>query len=513
MNTSLEQTSVSGIKENETDQSMCETALIDGTTGDPSGESCNSGGDNMGSRSASVIVPKNPSIQDKNAVNISSAAVDNGNNQCSTTSDSVIQQVTIADCETEDSGAIMDIEVQHYRGDMTHGNIEHQSISRGKSVQTSTICDSEVQTGPGNDMAIQTYVQCHSEVQTGPSEDISVQTSTTDEHSVQTNTDKVVGVQTNTRDDSEVQTGTNIDTAVQTSTQIDRNTQSSIGNNMATQASPEEYRKTKGDSSVEVRTSGVTVVQTRDQAGLTGDTDTQTNNVDIPTSLRHDNRAQTNTTNAIGEKGTISVRQRHTGASNNQIGQTSGNMALERRTSSVTEVHTRSKGDSNLEMVTNEDIRVQPRILVDTSQGQLGPTDDFEIPHEPLRLQDDTRSKPRQSGIIVNIGENFGASRRLTPSPRGQSRSSSPFEVVRRSSGTNEDTNAGTAMDINRLRRVSQDISAETGTSGEFSSIQVGVQINRGEGSGERRECGLLTLQGTPCRRRVSSGRCYIHKK
>ena len=507
MNTSLEQTSVSGIKENETDQSMCETALIDGTTGDPSGESCNSGGDNMGSRSASVIVPKNPSIQDKNAVNISSAAVDNGNNQWSTTSHSVIQQVTIADCETEDSGAIMDIEVQHYRGNMTNGNIEHQGISRGKSVQTSTICDSEVQTGPGNDMAIQTYVQCHSEVQTGPSEDISVQTSTTDEHSVQTNTDKVVGVQTNTRDDSEVQTDTNIDIAVQTSTQIDRNTQSNIGNNMATQASSEEYRKTKGDSSVEVRTSGVTVVQTRDQAGLTGDTDTQTNNVDIPTSLRHDNRAQTNTTNAIGKRG------RHTGASNDQIGQTSGNMALERRTSSVTEVHTRSKGESNLEMVTNEDIRVQPRILVDTSQGQLGPTDDFEIPHEPLGLQDDTRSKPRQSGIIVNIGENFGASRRLTPSPRGQSRSSSPFEVVRRSSGTNEDTNAGIAMDINRLRRVSQDISAETGTSGEFSSIQVGVQINRGEGSGERRECGLLTLQGTPCRRRVSSGRCYIHKK
>ena len=501
MNTSLEKTSVSGIKENETDQSMCETALIDDTTGDPSGESCNSGGDNMGSRSASVIVPKNPSIQDKNAVNISSAAVDNGNNQCSTTSDSVIQQVTIADCETEDSGAIMDIEVQHYRGDMTHGNIEHQSTSRGKSVQTSTICDSEMQTGPGTDMAIQTYVQCHSEVQTGPSEDISVQTSTTDEHSVQTNTDKVVGVQTNTRDDSEVQTDTNIDTAVQTSTQIDRNTQSSIGDNIATQASSEEYRKTKGDSSVEVRTSGVTVVQTRDQAGLTGDTDTQTNNVDIPTSLRHDNRAQTNTTNAIGERGTISVKQRHTGASNNQIEQTSGNMALERRTSSATEVHTRSKGDSNLEMVTNEDIRVQPRILVDTSQGQLGPTDDFGI------------SKPRQSGIIVNIGENFGASRRLTPSPRGQSRSSSPFEVVKRSSGTNEDTNAGTAMDINRLRRVSQDTSDETGTSGEFSSIQVGVQINRGEGSGERRECGLLTLQGTPCRRRVSSGRCYIHKK
>lgn len=499
----MEQSSVSGIKKNETGEPMCETALTDGTTGDSSGKDCTSKGDNMGSSSTSVIIPKNTSISGMNTAHI-------GNNQCPTRrSDSVIQQRTIADCETEDSGTIMDIEVQHFRSNTTqdstsldiqehnrigarqHGNIEHQSISWGKSVQTSTICDSEVQTGPGNDMAIQTNVQCHSEVQTGPSEDISVQTSTTDEHSVQTNTDKVVAVQTSTRDDSEAQTDTNIDIGVQTSTHTDRNTQASIGNSMATHANSEVDGRTRGDSSVNIGTREDTVVQTRDHTMLA--------------SLRRNS--------VTGERRTISDRQRQTGAINDQTRETSENMALERRTSSVTEVHRRSRGDSNLEMVTSEDVRVQPRILVDTSQGQLGVTDDFGVPHEPLGIQDDTRSIPRQSGIIVNIGENLSASRRHTSSPRAHSRSSSPFEVVRRSSGTNEDTNTNTAMDINRLRRVSEDMSEEAGTSREFSSIQVGVQINRAESSGERRECGLLTLQGTPCRRRVSSGRCYIHKK
>jgi hypothetical protein len=67
-------------------------------------------------------------------------------------------------------------------------------------------------------------------------------------------------------------------------------------------------------------------------------------------------------------------------------------------------------------------------------------------------------------------------------------------------------------MDMSGLRRVSQGISGEAGTSGEFSSIQVGVQINRAGSSGHRRDCGFVTLQGTPCRRRVSAGRCYIHK-
>ena len=96
-----------------------------------------------------------------------------------------------------------------------------------------------------------------------------------------------------------------------------------------------------------------------------------------------------------------------------------------------------------------------------------------------------------------------------------QSRTSSPFEVmpgdIRRSSGTSGDMGNSTVM--SGLRQVSQDLSGEAGTVGDLSSKQVGVQINRSGSEGQKLECGLMTLQGTPCRRRVSAGRCYTHSK
>ena len=531
VNTSMELHSVSAMNENETEETTCET----GTTADSRGKDCNSERDNMGSRSTSIIVPKNASIQGMDTVQISCVAATNRNNLYpARRNGNNIQQGTIADCETKDSGAITDVEVHPFSGIMAQSttrldiqeqnristrqyeSIEIQGISESKNVQTSTVCDSEVQTGPGNDIAIQTNVQCHSEVQTGPSEDTSVQTSTTDEHSVQTNTDKVVAVQTSTEDDSEVQTDSNvIDIAVQTcaqNPQIDRKTQVSTGKHMAKQTSSEVHKRITGDSSVVAGTRGVMIVQRDDHRVLTGSTNAETNNTDILMSLRYGNHAATDTNNTAGERRTICDTLRQTGATNDQTEQTSENMVLERKTSSVARVHTRSRGDSNLEMVTSGDIRLQPRILVeDTSQGQLEITDDFGVPNEPLGMQEDTMSMPRQSGIILNIGDNFGASRRQTSSPRGQSRSSSPFEVIRRSSGTTEDAGTGSAMDNNRLRGISEDISDEAGTFGEFRSIKVGVQINRGDD--DRRECGLMTLQGMPCKRRVSSGRCPIHRK
>ena len=385
MNSSIENGSVHGIQDNK----IGETSGENGTFNDSlevnsddvkftmsSTDTDSENSDNIGSDTTSVMGASGQ------CVNITSANVtENQNNQnAGTRGDNMVLQGTMVGFEvpnvvTGRCGVYMDNMVQN------------SANLWGKCVQTTTSCDNEVQTGPGNDMAVQTSTQCDSEAQTGASENVSVQTSARNESSAQTN--KVVKVQTNTRT---VHAGTN---------------------------------------------SAFTVVRE---------------------SIQIDNSLQTGTSKDI----------------------------------------TRQPGPS--------------KDLI----GQCGKTYDFGVPHEPLGLQDEiTSSTPRQSGIIVNIGDNFSNPRGMTPSPVRQSRTSSPFEVVpgdiRRSSNTSGDMGNSTVM--SGLRQVSQDLSGETGTVGDLSSIQVGVQINRSGSEGQKRECGLMTLQGTPCRRRVSAGRCYIHSK
>ena len=321
------------------------------------------------------------------------------------------------------------------QGMRDHLRIEHPP-STVRCIQTATICDSEVQTGPGNDMSVQTSTQRESEVQTGPSENIAIQTRTTDDIFVQTNADQMVGVQTETHNDISVQTITKDDSQVQTD-------------------APD-------DMSVETSTRGDNEVQTD-----------ITSNVNLLTWSRDERHRRTKFVNIENDK------QLETG------------------------LQTWTRGDGRIQMGCDNG-REEPsqnRDLItwsnDNTRGQNTVTDDFGEPLEPLGIHDKTAGSnlPGQSGIIVNIGDNVSNSRRQTPSPRRQSRTSSPIN------------NTGGSIDISGLSRVTQDISSDAGTSGEFSSIQVGVQVSR-----INRECGFMTIQGTPCRRRVSSGRCYIHK-
>ena len=376
-----------------------------------------------------------------------------------------LQTIIISDSEVQ-TGPGNDMAVQT----STQCDNEVQTgAGNDMAVQTSTQCDSVVQTGPGNDMAVQTSTQCDNEVQTGASENISVQTSTTDENSAQTHTERVIGVQTRTVGDNEVQTDTNIntinDTSVQSSEEADSEVQTYTNTDMSEQLS------TRADGSSQTETNN----DMRNQASVTGA------------------RMRTN-----------DDRQRLAWATGDTTGQKSVRMALETRTSSDTGVHTRSRSDSNLQM--GEDWSN------DNSQGKHRITYDVGVPHEPL---DDETTIPRQRGIIVNIGDNFSNSQRS--SPRRRSRTPSPFEVVSgdimRRSGSYGYAGNRTMMDMSGLSRVTQVIPGEAGTSGELSSIQVGVQINRSVSLGEIRECGFVTLQGTPCRRRVGAGRCYIHKQ
>ncbi|XP_028399944.1 uncharacterized protein LOC114523271 [Dendronephthya gigantea] len=358
-----------------------------------------------------------------------------------------------------DSGSSL-VEQEGTSGDnkipMTRGNMEHDSTS-------DVFWDDKIQNFGRSGIEGRTAevkLGGHRDIQTrsmGNDRDVedrnygskSVQTTTVCDGEGQSRPSNDMAIQTSTQSDSEVQTGPSDDIFVQKSKTGDRTVQTDA-------KATGERTETRDDNKIHTVTPNDRIVRTSSEGGNEVQTDLQ-NDIGVQTSTSCDREVQTGQHSALRAKTESSYSQ------------------------TDTEVQTRTRSDSSVQTGTNNDQR-------------YGITYDNRVPHSGMQ-NEPIGSQSRQNRTIVNIGDDFGNSGR-------RSRPSSPFLPITDLALT----------DTDGLRRVSQDILGNAGSLGDFDSIQVGLQINRNGSGRQRRECGLVTLQGTPCRRRVRSGRCYIHR-